>query len=77
MLMVRLRRAGGCNKVAYRVVVSDSRSTPRAVAIEEIGFYDPSNKTSGFGVDKARLAHWTGVGATLSPTVARLVKKAG
>ena len=77
MLKIRLRRSGGRNKVAYRVVVSDSRQTPTAAAVEEIGFYDPARQAAAFSVDSARLNHWLGQGAQLSPTVKRLVKNAG
>ena len=34
MLKIRLRRTGGTNAPAYRIVVSDSRRTPTAMVIE-------------------------------------------
>ena len=33
MLKIRLRRTGGTNAPAYRIVVSDSRRTPTAMVI--------------------------------------------
>lgn len=76
MLKIRLRRTGGRNKVAYRIVVSDGRATPRAAAVEEIGYYDPTRPAAPFGLDRARYDHWVGAGAEVSPTVRRLVKNA-
>ena len=40
MLKIRLRRMGSRHRPFYRVVVSDSRQTPTARALEEIGYYD-------------------------------------
>jgi small subunit ribosomal protein S16 len=42
MLKIRLRRVGGTNAPAYRIVVSDSRRTPTAKVVEELGHYDPT-----------------------------------
>ncbi len=38
MLTIRLRRMGNRNRPFYRVVVSDSRKTPTAAAVEEVGY---------------------------------------
>ncbi len=74
MLKIRLRRQGSAHKPFYRVVVSDSRSTPRGRAVEEIGYYDPRQNPPLFEVDNARVDHWVGEGAQMSPTVKRLVR---
>ena len=42
MLKIRLRRVGGTNAPAYRIVVSDGRRTPTAKIVEELGSYDPT-----------------------------------
>lgn len=75
MLKIRLRRMGNRNRPFYRIVVSDSRSTPTSSAVEEIGYYDPAQGPDAFRVDVERVDHWTGKGALLSPTVKRLVRK--
>ncbi len=74
MLKIRLRRMGGRNQPVYRVVVSDSRRVPTAEAIDEIGSYDPRPNPAKVAIDKERLEHWVKSGATLSPTVAKLLK---
>ena len=41
MLMIRLRRMGRRHSPFYRVVVSESRKTPRGPFNEILGTYDP------------------------------------
>jgi small subunit ribosomal protein S16 len=73
MLMIRLRRMGARNRPYYRVVVSDSRRTPGASALEELGSYDPRVDPPQLTVDRDRLTHWVGNGARVSETVAKLL----
>lgn len=73
MLMIRLRRMGARNNPFYRVVVSDSRNTPTAAAVEEIGHYDPTKQPAQVTIDTARAEHWLAKGARMSPTVKRLL----
>lgn len=75
MLKIRLRRMGARNQPFYRVVVSDSHRVPTASAVEEIGYYDPTKNPAQVVIDAARIEHWVGRGAQLSPTVAKLVKQ--
>jgi small subunit ribosomal protein S16 len=73
MLTIRLRRMGARNNPFYRVVVSDSRNTPTAAAVEEIGHYDPTKNPAQVTIDAARADYWVGHGAKLSPTVKKLL----
>lgn len=75
MLKIRLRRGGSTHAPHYRIVVSDSRRTPRASNVETIGTYDPTVTPTHFEIDRARVEHWVGNGAQLSPTIAKLLKK--
>jgi len=75
MLKIRLRRMGARNQPFYRVVVSDSRSTPTARAVEEIGIYDPTHKPPRIELDRDRVEYWVGRGAQLSDTVRQLVAR--
>lgn len=78
MLKIRLRRMGATNRPFYRVVVSDSRLTPKGAAIEEIGTYDPRQNPPQVQIDKSRVDFWVSNGALLSDTVRQLVgRKAG
>src|ERR1700748_1087429 len=73
MLTIRLRRMGARNNPFYRVVVSDSRNTPTAAAVEEIGHYDPTKQPAQVTIDTVRADYWIGRGAQMSPTVKRLL----
>jgi small subunit ribosomal protein S16 len=75
MLTIRLRRMGARNNPFYRVVVSDSRNTPTASALEEIGYYDVTKNPAQVNIDTARADHWVGKGAQMSPTVKKLLKQ--
>jgi small subunit ribosomal protein S16 len=76
MLKIRLRRMGATNRPFYRVVVSDSRLTPKGAALEEIGTYDPRQDPPRVQIDKSRVDYWVSNGALLSDTVRQLVGRA-
>jgi small subunit ribosomal protein S16 len=69
---IRLSRHGTKKAPFYRIVVADHRSPRDGRFIENIGVFDPAGK---FQIDRARLEHWTGKGATPSHTLGRLLKK--
>ncbi len=75
MLTIRLRRMGARNNPFFRVVVSDSRRVPTAVAVEEIGFYDVTKNPAQVNIDTVRAQHWVDKGAKMSPTVKKLVEQ--
>lgn len=75
MLKIRLRRGGSAHTPHYRIVVSDSRRTPRASNIETIGTYDPTVSPEKFEIDTDRVNHWVGNGAQMSDTIRTLVKR--
>jgi len=60
----------------YRVVVSDSRSTPRGPFVETVGFYDPRTDPATVRLDLPRVEEWVRKGAHPSETVRSLVEKA-
>jgi small subunit ribosomal protein S16 len=76
MLKIRLRRMGKRHSPFYRVVVSDSRRTPTASAVDEVGHYDPQPTPPRLALNLDRLRYWQEQGARLSPTVRRLVQRA-
>ncbi len=75
MLRIRLRRMGNRNRPFYRVVVSDSRKTPTATAVEEVGHYDPRSEPPMINIDTERVGHWVKQGAKMSATVEKLVRQ--
>ena len=75
MVKIRLRRMGSRNHPFYRVVVSEARKVPNSAALDEIGYYDPRKQPAVVSIDQERLESWVKKGATLSPTVQKLVKQ--
>ena len=75
-LSIRLKRLGSNQKPFYRVVVSDSQRPPKGQAIEGVGVYDPLAKEKPVRIDTARVEDLRRHGAALSPSVARLLKRA-
>ena len=76
MVVIRLSRGGSKKSPFYNVVVADSRNRRDGRFIERVGFYNPSAKAGaeGLRIDAARITFWTGNGAQMSDTVARLAK---
>lgn len=73
MLRIRLRRVGGTNAPAYRIVVSDGRRTPTAKVVAELGAYDPTKNPPTLVVDREKARAWLAKGATASDTVRRIL----
>lgn len=76
MLMIRLRRGGTKKKPIYRVVVSDSRKTPNADYLDQVGFYDPNQDPPEIRMDLEKIDEWQNQGAGVSDTVKSLILKA-
>ena len=75
MLRIRLRRMGARNRPYYRIVVSDTRRTPRAEVLEELGSYDPVPNPPALAFNRERARHWIAKGASVSPTVQSLLER--
>ncbi|RVT87642.1 30S ribosomal protein S16 [Inhella crocodyli] len=78
MVVIRLARGGSKKRPFYSIVVAPKQERRDGRFIERVGFYNPvaSGNAESLRVALDRVAHWTGVGAQLSPTVERLVKQA-
>lgn len=77
MVTIRLRRTG-CNRMpSFRVVATDSRSPRDGRFIEVLGSYDPKKKGENYVFNMDRIAYWKSQGATVSDTVASLLRRAG
>ena len=77
MVVIRLARGGAKKRPFYNIVATDSRNRRDGRFIERIGFYNPvaSGNAETLRIAEDRLSYWKGVGAQLSPTVARLVSE--
>lgn len=77
MVVIRLARGGSKQRPFFNIVATDSRNRRDGRFIERVGFYNPlaGEGEEGLRIVQDRLTYWEGVGAQLSPTVARLVKQ--
>lgn len=78
MVVIRLARGGAKKRPFYNIVVADGRNRRDGRFIERVGFYNPvaAGGEQSLRVAFDRLNYWTGVGAQMSDTVARLVAQA-
>ncbi len=77
MVTIRLARGGAKKRPYYRIVVSDGRRTPRARALEYVGFFNP-RATEGeerLRIDRERVDYWLSQGAQASDRVTSLLKQ--
>jgi small subunit ribosomal protein S16 len=77
MVVIRLARGGSKKRPFYRIVAADVRGRRDGRFIERIGSYNPfaTENEKGISIATDRLAYWQGVGAKMTPTVARLVNE--
>ena len=76
MLKIRLLRMGAKKDPCYRVVVSDSRSTPTGRFVDTLGTYDPGTDPETLRLDLERADAWIAKGAHPSATVRSLLSRA-
>lgn len=77
MVTIRLARGGSKKRPFYSIVVTDSRNRRDGRFIERIGFYNPiaSGNAEALRINRERLSYWQGVGAQMTETVDRLVRR--
>ncbi|MBL8330518.1 MAG: 30S ribosomal protein S16 [Rubrivivax sp.] len=78
MVVIRLARGGAKKRPFYNIVVAAKAARRDGRFIERVGFYNPmaAGSEQPLRVSLDRVNYWAGVGAQLSPTVARLVEQA-
>jgi small subunit ribosomal protein S16 len=75
VVMIRLARFGARKQPFYRIVVIEKDRARNGRSIEVVGTYNPRTEPATVDLKQERLAYWRGVGAQMSPTVAKLVAK--
>jgi small subunit ribosomal protein S16 len=73
--MIRLARVGARKQPYYRIVVIEKDRARNGRCIEVVGTYNPRTSPASVELKHERISYWRGVGAQLSPTVAKLVAK--
>lgn len=76
MISMRLMRLGAKKRPTYRIVVMDSRRSPRSEAIDVIGSYDPLKEPPDIKIDAARAKRWLDKGVRPTRTVQTLLERA-
>ena len=74
MLKIRLRRMGAKKSAFYRIVVSDSRSTPGSRFLDVLGTYDPGTDPATVKLE-AKIGIGQHVGHYSSPSMNRIARK--
>ena len=76
---LRLKRMGRRHKSVYRLSAMESRCPRDGRVLEELGLYDPDNKSPEpqEKLNADLFKYWLGVGAVPTETVASLLKKHG
>lgn len=72
MLKLRLKRCGRKKQPFYKIVVMNSSSRRDGYAIEELGFFNPLNKT--FKINKGRIISRLKQGVQPTETIINLLK---
>ncbi|MBI2024436.1 30S ribosomal protein S16 [Candidatus Giovannonibacteria bacterium] len=76
MLMIRLQRVGRKNDPSFRVVVTDSRNSPKSGRfVEIVGSYDARKDRAE--LKKERILDWISKGANPSSTIHNLLIEKG
>ena len=75
MVMIRLARVGARKQPYYRIVVIEKDRARNGRSIEVVGTYNPRTNPASVTLKHERIAYWSGVGAQMSPIVAKLVAK--
>lgn len=73
---IRLRRVGRKKQPSYRIVVAHAATPRGGVYLDNVGFYNPRRDPIELKVDLDKVDQWVAKGATMTPTVASLVRKA-
>lgn len=73
---LRMARRGSKRRPFYHIVAADRRRPRDGRYLEQIGFYDPRGDTR-LTIDEDKAKKWLAVGANPSPTVKKLLLRAG
>ena len=73
--MIRLARVGARKQPYYRIVVIEKTRARNGRSVEVVGTYNPRTSPASVELKRERIAYWRGVGAQLSPIVAKLLAR--
>jgi small subunit ribosomal protein S16 len=73
VVMIRLARVGARKQPYYRIVVIEKDRARNGRSIEVVGTYNPRTSPMSVELKHERISFWRGLGAQVSPTVAKLL----
>ncbi len=76
MLTIRLMRTGKKSRPYFRIVAQESKRKVQGAYRESLGHYDPRDGAGGLKINLEKVKVWEAKGASVSPTVRTLMKKA-
>ncbi len=71
---IRLARVGKKNAPAYKVVVSNTKDKRTGKYLDVLGFYNPSEGTKAYKIDKEKFQEWKNKGALSTDSVDKLLE---
>ncbi len=74
---IRLSRMGTKKKPFYRIVVADSKAPRDGRNIDQVGWYDLTQKPSKLKIEADKVKGWISKGAKPTRTVESLLKREG
>ncbi len=75
MLKIKLQRRGKKGEASYRVVIAQSTKARNSSVVDDLGFYNHTQKPYKFEVDMPRLKEWLTKGAKPTETIAQILTK--
>ena len=76
MLTIRLMRTGKKSRPYFRIVAQESKRKVQGAYQESLGHYDPRDGVNGLKINLDKVKSWKAKGASISPTVRALLKRA-
>jgi small subunit ribosomal protein S16 len=73
MLKLRLKKIGRKNQISYKLVVTVNKISRNSAAIEDLGYYSPTEKK--LSLNKKKILEWINKGAQPTTTVKYLLNK--
>lgn len=79
MLVIRLVRIGRRNTAAYRVILQEKTQSPKSIAKEQLGSYNPlmKERKDQMKLNIERIKYWIALGAQPSETMHNMLIELG
>lgn len=76
MLAIKLQRIGKKNYPTFRLIVTEKSKATNSSYLEEVGIYNPHDKTTGLKLNTERIQYWISKGALPTNSVHNILVNA-